>query len=69
MVISLYWAWRRISKLEFESLNHFKQIDDLRNQVAKLQLELRDEKLIDEPQYGIGDETIAYLKEKVEEVK
>ena len=69
LVISLGWAWRRISKLEAESRDHFKQIDDLRNQVAKLQLELRDKKVIDEPETDIGDEARAYLKEQGEEVK
>ncbi len=68
-VISLGWAWRRINRLEVESNDHFKQIDDLRNQVAKLQLELRDKKVIDEPESDIGDEARAYLKEKGEEVK
>ena len=69
LVISLGWAWRRINRLEAESRDHFKQIDDLRNQVAKLQLELRDKKVIDEPESDIGDEARAYLKEKGEEVK
>ena len=69
LVISLGWAWRRINRLEVESRDHFKQIDDLRNQVAKLQLELQDKKVIDEPESDIGDEARAYLKEKGEEVK
>ena len=33
---SLGWARERLSKLEYESRDHFKQIDDLRNQVVKL---------------------------------
>ena len=36
LVISLGWAWRRINRLEVESRDHFKQIDDLGNQVARL---------------------------------
>ena len=69
IIFSLAWAWNKIRKLEAESRDHFKQIDDLRNQVAKLQLELRDKKVIDEPETDIGDEARAYLKEQGEEVK
>jgi len=46
LVISLGWAWRRISKLEAESRDHFKQIDDLGNQVAGLKRELEEKKVI-----------------------
>ena len=69
LIFSLGWAWNKISKLERESNDHFKQIDELKNLVAKLQLELRDKKVIDEPEYDIGDEARTYLKEKGEEVK
>ena len=46
LVISLGWAWRRINRLEVESRDHFKQIDDLRNQVAGLKRELEEKKVI-----------------------
>ena len=46
LVISLGWAWRRISKLEAESRDHFKKIDDLGNQVAGLKRELEEKKVI-----------------------
>ena len=46
LVISLGWAWRRINRLEVESRDHFKQIDDLGNQVARLKRELEEKKVI-----------------------
>ena len=47
LFVSLMWAWRKINKLEAESRDHFKQIDILGNELARLQMELHDKKVID----------------------
>ena len=46
IIFSLAWAWNKIRKLEAESRDHFKQIDDLGNQVAGLKRELEEKKVI-----------------------
>tara|TARA_B100000886_G_C20402268_1_gene483135 strand:+ start:1485 stop:1727 length:243 start_codon:yes stop_codon:yes gene_type:complete len=46
IIFSLTWAWNKIRKLEAESRDHFKQIDDLGNQVAGLKRELEEKKVI-----------------------
>jgi len=46
IIFSLAWAWNKIRKLEAESRDHFKQIDDLGNQVARLKRELEEKKVI-----------------------
>ena len=62
LVISLGWAWRRINRLQVESNDHFKQIDDLRNQVAKLQLEYAEK-------INTGNTAIRFIDDIIETIK
>ena len=67
LVISLGWAWRRINRLEVESRDHFKQIDDLRNQVAGLKRELEEKKVISWEQEKFDKDLAKHIEEITKE--
>ena len=67
LVISLGWAWRKISRLEVESRDHFKQIDDLGNQVARLKRELEEKKVISWEQEKFDKDLDKHIEEITKE--
>ena len=67
LVISLGWAWRRINRLEVESRDHFKQIDDLGNQVARLKRELEEKKVISWEQEKLDKDLAKHIEEITKE--
>tara|TARA_B100001057_G_scaffold291117_1_gene291146 strand:- start:60 stop:305 length:246 start_codon:yes stop_codon:yes gene_type:complete len=56
-------AWNKIKKLQGESEDHFKQIDDLGNQVAGLKRELEEKKVISWEQEKFDKDLAKHIEE------